>query len=274
MSRPEDFKFDPYTGESWASSVPIQADTYRSLYPKRVFWTNPWTGVKRDMGDVNGNPYMENVAAPADPRGVLRAKQAAASSAPAFPPCQGRNCGATDGVSHSPECKIEHEAAVLGVGIRFLEPARKREPYKAIMSLDECCAAEGAQPGAIQFAGPEPAEADPTGRGAHDAGAKMDAGKPRVWLCVSGFSNALFAVADVTTRGAEKYAPNSWMSVPDGAERYMEGFARHALALGRGETHDTGPGGTGCLHKAQMIWNLLASLELEMRNDAGWSRGS
>lgn len=143
-------------------------------------------------------------------------------------------------------------------------------PYGRGMTLDECCAAEGG----IQFAGAKPIETDPTGRGAHAPGAKMDAGKPRVWLCVSGFSNALAAVADVTTKGAEKYAPNSWMSVPDGTERYMDGFARHALALGRGETHDTGSGGTGCLHKAQMIWNLLASLELEIRNDAGWSRGS
>ncbi|UWX75332.1 hypothetical protein [Burkholderia gladioli] len=28
--------------------------------------------------------------------------------------CQGKNCGATDGVSHSPECVAEHEAAVTG----------------------------------------------------------------------------------------------------------------------------------------------------------------
>ncbi|WP_244125347.1 hypothetical protein [Burkholderia gladioli] len=28
--------------------------------------------------------------------------------------CQGKNCGATDGVSHSPECVAEHEAAVSG----------------------------------------------------------------------------------------------------------------------------------------------------------------
>ncbi len=64
MSRPDDFKFDPYTGASWSSSIPIQYDTYRTLHPKRVFWRNPWTGVARDMGDVNDNPYMENVAAP------------------------------------------------------------------------------------------------------------------------------------------------------------------------------------------------------------------
>ena len=42
------------------------------------------------------------------------------------------------------------------------------------------------------------------------------------------------------------------------------------LAVGRGEKIDDGPGGTGCLHKAQMIWNLLASLELELRREAEW----
>lgn len=29
-----------------------------------------------------------------------------------YPPCVGRNCGATDGVSHSPECKADHTATV------------------------------------------------------------------------------------------------------------------------------------------------------------------
>jgi hypothetical protein len=33
--------------------------------------------------------------------------------------------------------------------------------------------------------------------------------------------------------------------------------------LGSGQIKDRD---TGCLHKAQMIWNLLASLELEMRD--------
>lgn len=30
---------------------------------------------------------------------------------PIIPPCKGTNCGATDGVSHSAECKAEHDAA-------------------------------------------------------------------------------------------------------------------------------------------------------------------
>lgn len=110
-------------------------------------------------------------------------------------------------------------------------------------------------------------ETDPTGRGAHDMGAKLDAGKVMPWLCVSGFSRALMAVADVTTKGAAKYAPRSWMQVPDGEARYMEAFGLHMLALGRGELVDAD---TQCLHKAQMVWNLLASLELELSAADAW----
>lgn len=105
-------------------------------------------------------------------------------------------------------------------------------------------------------------ERDPHGNDPHEKGAKLDAGKALPWLCISGFSNALQAVADVTTAGAMKYTPNGWVSVVDGERRYMEAFGRHMLALGSGESIDPD---TKCLHKAQMIWNLLASLELELR---------
>lgn len=108
-------------------------------------------------------------------------------------------------------------------------------------------------------------EEDPTGLKPNQPGAKLDAGKARPWLMISGFPNALCAVAEVTTKGAEKYTPNGWQFVPDGAARYMEAFARHQMALARGERIDAD---TGCLHKAQMAWNLLASLELELRENA------
>lgn len=105
-------------------------------------------------------------------------------------------------------------------------------------------------------------ESDPNGIHQHAPGAKLDSGKNRVWLCISGFSRALSEVAKVTSAGAIKYTPNGWASVPGGEERYMDAFGRHALSLGSGERVDPD---TKCLHKAQMIWNLLASLELELR---------
>lgn len=111
------------------------------------------------------------------------------------------------------------------------------------------------------------AEKDPTGLELNAPGAKADYGKNRVWLCLGGFSNALLEVARVTTIGATKYTPNGWTSVPDGSIRYMDAFGRHMLDLGTGKVLDDGPGGTGCYHKAQMIWNLLASLELDLRKE-------
>lgn len=108
-------------------------------------------------------------------------------------------------------------------------------------------------------------EKDPNGKDLNSPGAKADAGKTRGWLCLAGFSRALEEVAKVTTVGANKYTPNGWVDVPDGPARYMDAFVRHALALGQGEVMDDGSGGTGCYHKAQMIWNLLAAFELELR---------
>ena len=104
-------------------------------------------------------------------------------------------------------------------------------------------------------------ESDPRGISPHVPGAKLDNGKPFTWLCIKGFAHALDEVAKVTTVGARKYTPDGWKSVPDGANRYMDAFGRHMLKLGQGETTDAD---TQCLHKAQMIWNLLASLELEL----------
>lgn len=110
-------------------------------------------------------------------------------------------------------------------------------------------------------------EADPNGMPLNSPGAKADSGKIKPWLCISGFSRALEEVSKVTTVGAEKYTPNGWSTVENGSERYMEAFARHMMKLGQGEIFDNGPGGIGTYHKAQMIWNLLASLELELRRN-------
>jgi hypothetical protein len=108
-------------------------------------------------------------------------------------------------------------------------------------------------------------ESDPSGRALSEPGTKADAGKDLPWLFQTGFANALEEVVKVTTLGARKYTPNGWASVDNGIERYMEGFGRHMQKLSKSETFDNGPGGIGTYHKAQMIWNLLASLELEIR---------
>jgi hypothetical protein len=111
-------------------------------------------------------------------------------------------------------------------------------------------------------------EKDPNGKSLNETGAKADHGKSRAWLCLAGFSRALEEVAKVTTVGANKYTPNGWCDVPDAENRYMDAFARHMLALGKGEVFDNGVGGTHTKHLAQMIWNLLAVLELQERNES------
>lgn len=108
-------------------------------------------------------------------------------------------------------------------------------------------------------------ESDPHGIHQNAPGAKLDAGKLMGWLFLSGFANALEDVAKVTTVGATKYTKNGWVLVQDGKNRYMDAFMRHAFAYGQGEIMDDGPNGTGCTHISQMIWNLLAAHELDIR---------
>jgi Domain of unknown function (DUF5664) len=113
-------------------------------------------------------------------------------------------------------------------------------------------------------------ESDPHGFEQNSPGAKLDAGKNRVWLCLGNFPRALDEVAKVTSAGARKYTENGWKNVPDGINRYMDAFGRHMLAVGKGEVFDTIRDAEGniiddpVLHKAQMIWNLMAALELEL----------
>ena len=149
-------------------------------------------------------------------------------------------------------------------------------------------------------------EADPNGLSPNTPGAKLDAGKNRVWLMLEGFAPALSllmgehtkhpgwrivdatramsrwpwaleAIAEVTTIGAKKYTPGGWATVENGFARYMDAYGRHGLALAKGQKYDDdGPGSTGCLHLAQQGWNLLAALTLiltaaDFEHDEAWA---
>lgn len=102
-------------------------------------------------------------------------------------------------------------------------------------------------------------EMDPTGRGPHSPGAKLDSGKLRPHLVLGGFANALEQVVKVGTDGAAKYSDNGWKEVEGGESRYMDALGRHLLALQKGETHDPL---SGSPHLAHIAWNALAVLEL------------
>ena len=79
---------------------------------------------------------------------------------------------------------------------------------------------------------------DPTGRDAHEPGAKLDAGKIRLALVMSGFAPALMEVGRVGTYGANKYTPNGWKDVPQAMERYQDAMLRHMTAYWGGEKDD------------------------------------
>ena len=105
-------------------------------------------------------------------------------------------------------------------------------------------------------------ESDPNNISQHEPGAKLDAGKLRPELVLSAFSRALHEVVAVGTYGANKYTDNGWLSVPDGMARYSDAQLRHRLRRWIGEDIDPE---TGLLHLAHEAWNVLAVLELALR---------
>lgn len=104
---------------------------------------------------------------------------------------------------------------------------------------------------------------DPNGKSAHEPGAKLDAGKPRMGLVFTGFHRALTEVAKVGTMGAKKYTDHGWMTVPNGIARYEDALLRHFMT---DEMYDEE---SGLMHYAHMAWNALAILELALMEQEG-----
>lgn len=106
-------------------------------------------------------------------------------------------------------------------------------------------------------------EVDPNGKSAHETGSKLDAGKPRVGLVLGAFSNALLAVSEIGTFGANKYTDNGWLDVPDGHARYTDAMLRHLFK----ESYEDLDADSGLAHDAHLAWNALARLELRIREE-------
>lgn len=106
-------------------------------------------------------------------------------------------------------------------------------------------------------------EATPEGCSLNVAGAKADAGKPRMDLVLGGFSEALLRVAEVGTFGANKYTDNGWKEVANGRERYTDALLRHLFASKK-EAFDRD---SHLLHLAHAAWNALAVLELYLKEE-------
>ena len=93
-------------------------------------------------------------------------------------------------------------------------------------------------------------------------GTKHDKEKIRPRLIINSMARALKAVAEVGTFGANKYADDNWMEVPDGINRYTDAMYRHLMAEAEGEYFDTE---SKLLHAAHAAWNSLARLDLILR---------
>lgn len=103
---------------------------------------------------------------------------------------------------------------------------------------------------------------DPHGKNQHESGAKLDAGKIQPSLIFEGFANALTAVAEVGTYGANKYTRDGWATVSDGIYRYKNAAHRHAL---KRNTEGEFDHESKLRHLAHQAWNILAELELLIR---------
>ena len=105
-------------------------------------------------------------------------------------------------------------------------------------------------------------EQDPNGIGQHEPGTKLDAGKQRVDLVLTGFARALEGVIRVGTYGASKYSDNGWQCVSNGISRYGDARGRHFFRRKKGELLDPE---SKMLHLEHEAWNILAELELTLR---------
>ncbi len=93
---------------------------------------------------------------------------------------------------------------------------------------------------------------------------KYDGGKPAIWRgVINYFPRALWAVGEISTFGAKKYAWNGWEDVADGFARYKDAQLRHMLLAAQGEKLDPD---SEYEHLAHEAWGALAALELHIRD--------
>jgi hypothetical protein len=116
-------------------------------------------------------------------------------------------------------------------------------------------------------------ERDPNNLEPNEPGAKLDDGKILAG-CLGDISLALKEVARVFTFGVNKYSRGGWQHVENGIQRYNDAAWRHKLEDGGSIAPDS-----GLLHLAHEAWNVLAELELRLRetpqeedspNDYNW----
>lgn len=91
----------------WSAFLAWRARVRKALEAERCAWSDAAT------------PHDIDSKTCSVCRAISEARAALDALVPASRPvpCPGRNCGCTDGLSHSDECRLEHEAATLGARI-------------------------------------------------------------------------------------------------------------------------------------------------------------
>jgi hypothetical protein len=97
----------------------------------------------------------------------------------------------------------------------------------------------------------------------HVPGAKDDNSKPPVALVFESFPRALIEVAKVAGYGEKKYTRGGWISVEDGINRYLAAAGRHELKRYIEGEYDISD--SNLWHLAHQAWNIMAVLELKLR---------
>ena len=96
-----------------------------------------------------------------------------------------------------------------------------------------------------------------------EKGVKLDTGKLKMSLIPQ---EALIALAEVLTFGAEKYTPDGWRTVKDAKTRYTDALLRHYCAYQSGEENDSE---SGLSHLKHMLTNIafLVTLDSDDKKD-------
>lgn len=95
-----------------------------------------------------------------------------------------------------------------------------------------------------------------------DAGKKHDAGKLPLHSILAYFPRALEELAGVIAHGEQLHGWQTWDTIENPLRRYAEADMRHEVEKCKGNTRDAD---SGRLHRAHRAFNVLALLELEMR---------
>ena len=105
---------------------------------------------------------------------------------------------------------------------------------------------------------PEP-EPEPTQDSEKQEGTKFDEGKPRPYLVLGNFNNAIQEIVLNGTKGAKVHGDCNWKLVR--ADKYKEALLRHWLAYIGGENIDPTD---NIPHISKVAWNAMAIRELDI----------